>query len=148
VERSFVTSPIGVPCSPPPWGRLSAVDLSTGEIRWQQPFGSLRDLGLPFDFGTGLPSFGGPLLTRSGLVFIAAALGNGFRAYDLASGDELWHTRLPAGGQATPMTYRVDDGAKGARQFVVIAAGGHWGFHQTAGQPLGDTLVAFSLPAE
>jgi quinoprotein glucose dehydrogenase len=86
----------------------------------------------------GFPSAGGPIVTDSGLVFIGAALDNYIRAYDARSGAELWRHRLPAGGQATPMTYR---GRNGGAQFVVIAAGGH-SFMRTT---LGDTLVAFRL---
>jgi quinoprotein glucose dehydrogenase len=147
VKRELLTSPLGIPCNGPPWGQLHAIDLASGEIRWQRPLGSTWDVGVPLDVDIGLTNFGGPLVTKSGLVFIGAALGDGFRAFDLATGKELWRTRLPAGGQATPMTYRVED-AEGARQFVVIAAGGHWGFHAGASQRLGDALVAFALPRE
>jgi quinoprotein glucose dehydrogenase len=86
----------------------------------------------------GFPSAGGPIVTDSGLVFIGASLDNYIRAYDARDGVELWRYRLPAGGQATPMTYR---GAKTGKQFVVIAAGGHASMRTT----LGDTLMAFSL---
>jgi quinoprotein glucose dehydrogenase len=82
---------------------------------------------------------GGPLVTASGLVFIGAAMDGYLRAVDVETGEELWKTQLPAGGQATPMTYRLRaDG----RQFVAIAAGGHGAL----GVPLGDSLVAFALP--
>jgi quinoprotein glucose dehydrogenase len=148
VQRSLVTSSFGMPCNAPPWGQLAAVDLGSGEIRWQRPLGSLRDLGLPFDRDVGLLNFGGPLVTRSGLIFIGASMGNAFRAFDLASGAELWRTELPAGAQATPMSYRVDDAPGGPRQYVVVAAGGHWGFHADGGLALGDAVVAFALPRE
>jgi quinoprotein glucose dehydrogenase len=148
VGRSLLVSPLGAPCNPPPWGELSAIDLASGELRWRRPFGSTWDVGLPFDYEIGLPSFGGPLVTRSGLVFIGAAMGNGFRAFDLETGDELWRTRLPAGAQATPMTYRVEDAPGGPRQFVVVAAGGHWGCHGDAGCDLSDALVAVALPRD
>jgi len=148
VQRELVTSPFRVPCNGPPWGQLAAVDLGSGEIRWQRPLGSLRDLGVPLDRDVGLLNFGGPLLTRSGLIFIGASMGNAFRALDLASGAELWRIELPAGAQATPMSYRVDDAPGGPRQFVVVAAGGHWGFHAGAGLALGDAVVAFALPRE
>jgi len=147
-QREMLASGLGAPCNEPPWGQLTAVDLATGELRWQRPFGSTWDVGVPLDFEIGLPSFGAPLVTQSGLVFIGAALGEGFRAFDLETGEELWRTRLPAGGQATPMSYVVHDTELGPRQFVVIAAGGHWGFHTDAGRKLGDTLVAFALPRE
>jgi quinoprotein glucose dehydrogenase len=76
-------------------------------------------------------------VTASGLVFIGAAMDDYLRAFDVADGSELWKARLPAGGQATPMTYSVD-----GRQFVVIAAGGH----DDAGTTPGDWVVAYALP--
>jgi quinoprotein glucose dehydrogenase len=147
VQREVLLSRIGAPCTEPPWGELSAIDLASGEIRWQRPLGSLADVGSPIDFDLGLPNFGGPLVTKSGLVFIGATTGDGFRAFDVATGEVLWRTHLPAGGNATPMSYVVHDAAGGPRQFVVIAAGGHWGFADS-GQKLGDALVAFALPRE
>jgi quinoprotein glucose dehydrogenase len=82
---------------------------------------------------------GGPIITASGLVFIGAAMDYYLRAFDLETGEELWKGRLPTGGQATPMTYRLrEDG----RQYVVIAAGGHG----RMGVTLGDSVVAFALP--
>jgi quinoprotein glucose dehydrogenase len=125
-----VLSPLGVPCNPPPWGTLAAVDLAAGTIKWQVPLGSLA-----FGLFRGLPGVGGPIVTAGGLVFIGAA-GDMLRAFDLDSGDELWHGQLPAGGQATPMTYVAH-----GRQFVVIAAGGD----ARATTPLGDAVVAFAL---
>ena len=95
----------------------------------------------------GLPNYGGPLVTGGGLVFIGAALSGDFlRAFDVTSGQELWRARLPTGAQATPMTYRVEDAPGGRRQFVVVAAGGHYLFHQRGIDDVGDTLVAFALP--
>jgi quinoprotein glucose dehydrogenase len=86
-----------------------------------------------------MPHMGGPITTASGLVFIGAALDDSLRAFDVETGEELWRATLPAGGQATPISYRV--GAKG-RQYVVIAAGGH----TTLGTTPGDSVVAFALP--
>lgn len=142
MQRRMLLSPLGLPCVPPPWGTVAAVDLRAGTIRWQVPHGTVRDLApIPIPWGLGVPGTGGPLATASGLVFIAAALDDYLRAYDAATGDELWKARLPAGGQATPMSYRVtfEDGS--ARQYVLIAAGGHG----RAGTTLGDHLVAFAL---
>jgi len=137
--QSTLTSPLGVPCTAPPWGTLVAVDLASGAKRWEVPFGSTRDVApFPFWFDWGLPSMGGPIVTASGLVFIGASMDDFLRAYDVRSGEELWRARLPAGGQATPLTYR----RPGGRQFVVIAAGGHG----TLGTTLGDSLVAYALP--
>lgn len=144
VKHEVLLSPFGIPCVAPPWGSLLSVSLDTGKITWEVPFGTPRDMvsamsWFPYFPTMGLPSAGGPIITDSGLVFIGAALDNYLRAYDTRDGTELWRHRLPAGGQATPMTYR---GAKTGRQFVVIAAGGH----ATMRTKLGDTLVAFSLP--
>ena len=118
-----LVSPLGVPCTAPPWGTLLALEVETGRVLWQVPFGSTRDLApFPFWFDWGLPSMGGPIVTASGVVFIGAAMDDYLRAFDVETGALLWKQRLPAGGQATPMTYRLrPDG----RQFVVIAAGGH-----------------------
>jgi quinoprotein glucose dehydrogenase len=105
------------------------------------PLGSTRDLA-PFFVPSrtlGTPNLGGPIATAGGLVFIAAAMDNYLRAFDIETGKELWKGRLPAGGQATPMTYRA---GAGNRQYVVIAAGGHG----SLGTEQGDYVVAFALP--
>lgn len=130
--REVLLSPLGLPCNPPPWGVLTAVDLDAGTIRWQVPLGS-RAFGLV----RGLPNLGGPIVTAGGLVFIAAAMDDRLRAFDVETGRELWRADLPAGGQATPMTYVV-----GGRQYVVIAAGGH----ARLGTRLGDAVLAYALP--
>ena len=139
--RHFVAlSPFGVPCSSPPWGTLLAVDLETGEKKWEVPFGSVRDMTpIPLPWNAGMPHMGGAITTASGLIFIGASMDDYIRAYDVETGKELWRERLPAGGQATPMTYRL--GEKG-RQFVVIAAGGH----ASLGTRIGDYLIAYALP--
>jgi len=139
MRRELLLSPLGVPCNPPPWGLLHAIDLATGEIRWSVPFGTIRDLvgGLPITYELGVPNIGGPLATRSGLVFIGAAVDSYLRAFDAKSGELLWRGPLPASPQATPMTYQHR-----GRQYVVIAAGGHG----RAGSILGDAIVAFALP--
>jgi quinoprotein glucose dehydrogenase len=141
MRREMMASPLGIPCTPPPWGTLSAVDVAAGEIRWQVPLGTLRDLlPMPLPIGRwGTPNIGGPVITAGGLVFIGATMDNYLRAFDVDTGAELWRGRLPAGPQATPMTYRL---RPESRQFVVIAAGGHHG----AGTDPGDAIVAFALP--
>jgi quinoprotein glucose dehydrogenase len=137
---------VAAPCNPPPWGTVAAVDLDAGEILWSQPLGKLRDFTpLPLDVGVGMPSLGGPLVTAGGLLFIGAAPGHLLRAFDVDTGEELWRGGLPAGANATPMTYAVRGDAGVSRQFVVVAAGGHWAFHML-GDELSDTLVAFALP--
>ena len=103
-----LVSPLDLPCNKPPWGTLLAVDTATGEVKWEVPLGTVRDLApvpLPIKWGT--PNLGGPIVTQNGLVFIGAAMDNYLRAFDLETGKELWKGRLPAGGQATPMTYRL-----------------------------------------
>jgi len=138
MRRDPFLSFLGLPCVKPPWGRLFGIDLDAGEIVWERRLGTTRDLApLPIPWESGTPGIGGPLVTAGGLVFIGAALDDYLRAFDLESGRELWKGRLPAGGQATPMSYVAD-----GRQFVVIAAGGH----ARAGSRLGDALVAFALP--
>jgi len=140
VTRDFLLSPWGIPCSPPPWGTLVGIDVATGDLRWEVPLGSTRDLApVPIGLDWGVPNQGGPIVTASGLVFIAAAMDDYLRAFDIETGEELWKGRLPAGGQATPMTYRL---GPEQRQFVVIAAGGHG----LMGTRLGDAVVAFALP--
>jgi quinoprotein glucose dehydrogenase len=122
----------GIPCNPPPWGTVTAVDLFTGKKAWDIPLGTL----VP-GVNTGTITLGGPIATGSGLVFTAAAMDNYLRAFDSESGKELWKFELPAGGQATPMTYTID-----GKQYVVIAAGGHG----KLGTKQGDYVMAFSLP--
>jgi quinoprotein glucose dehydrogenase len=137
--RDLMASPFGIPCNPPPWGQLHAIDMHDGHVLWEVPLGTTEDMA-PFSeyfLGkTGTPNFGGPIVTAGGLVFIGAAMDNYLRAFDAKTGAELWRGRLPAGGQATPMTYVW----KG-RQYVVIAAGGH----SKANTKRGDEVVAFAL---
>jgi quinoprotein glucose dehydrogenase len=140
MERGLVLSPLGIPCSPPPWGVISAVDLDTGELRWQHPFGAapVGVLGLRAPAKWGAPNLGGPLVTASGLIFIGATSDGMFRAMNIWTGDVLWEHALPFPGAATPMSFQAADG----RQFVVIAAGGSILLQS----PIGDALVAFALP--
>lgn len=132
-------SPLGAPCVRPPWGTLLAIDLKTRKKLWEVPLGTTRDLApWPLWLKLGVPNLGGAAVTASGVVFIGAATDNFLRAFDIRTGRELWKGRLPAGGQATPITYRLKpDG----RQYVTIAAGGH----KYLGTTLGDSLVTFAL---
>ena len=134
----------GVPCSRPPFGGIMAIDLNTRKVLWNEPLGTARHNGpfgisshLPVKVGT--PNNGGPVITAGGLIFIAAATDNLIRAIDIDTGEVLWQDVLPAGGQATPMTYEAN-----GRQYLVIVAGGHH-FMET---PPGDYVVAYSLPAK
>jgi quinoprotein glucose dehydrogenase len=137
-------SPLGVPCTEPPFGLIAAIDLNTGKLVWKKPLGTIRDTGplgipamLPIEMG--VPNVGGSVVTRGGLTFIAATQERTLRALDTSSGREIWSARLPAGGQATPMTYWSD---RSNRQFVIIAAGGK----ASLGSRKGDALIAFALP--
>lgn len=128
------------PCNPPPWGTLAAVDLASGTVRWEVPLGTIPGMSAnPQAASWGSPNFGGAVTTAGGLVFIAAALDPRIRAFDVETGKELWSAVLPAGGQATPMTFQLGPDRK---QFVVIAAGGH----ATMRAQMGDSVVAFALP--
>ncbi|MGD1212820.1 MAG: pyrroloquinoline quinone-dependent dehydrogenase [Candidatus Acidiferrales bacterium] len=128
-----------LPCAPPPWGTLTAVDMATGTIRWQVPLGSFSpgDPAVP----EGTPSLGGPIVTAGGLVFIAGTMIDpSVRAFDVETGKEIWKAQLPTSGGATPMTYQT---RKSGKQFLVIAAGGHRGVTE---EPQSDSIVAFTLP--
>jgi quinoprotein glucose dehydrogenase len=139
VRRHVLLSPLKLPCNPPPWGSLHAVDTATGEVRWEVPLGTLRDLArVPTPARWGGVNLGGSLIA-GGLVFIAATPDRRLRAFDLATGARRWESALPASAQATPMTYRA---RAGGRQYLVIAAGGHDGM----GSRRGDHIVAYALP--
>ena len=141
MARRLLRSPGGLPCTPPPWGVLNAVDADTGELKWSVPTGRLPALGsTPVPEGAlGSVSLGGPIVTGGGLVFMAGTLDPAIRAYDVSTGKELWKGDLPTSARSTPMTFLAPDG----KQYVMISAGGH-GIPGAA--PLGDYLVAFTLP--
>ncbi|TCV96723.1 glucose/quinate/shikimate family membrane-bound PQQ-dependent dehydrogenase [Biostraticola tofi] len=131
-------SPFGLPCKQPAWGYISGVDLKSNDIVWKKRIGTVRDSSpLPLPFKMGMPMLGAPISTAGNVFFIAATADNYLRAFNMSNGDKLWQARLPAGGQATPMTYSVN-----GRQYVVIAAGGHGSF----GTKLGDYIIAYALP--
>jgi quinoprotein glucose dehydrogenase len=140
VKMTPFLSPIGKPCQAPPWGYVAGVDLVTGKIAYMHVNGTVRDLSkIPLPFKLGVPGIGGPLLTKGGVAFLSGTLDYFARAYDVTSGQVLWESRLPAGGQATPMTYWSE--ASG-RQFVVVVAGGHG----SIGTKPGDAIIAYALP--
>ena len=133
----------GLLCKRPPYGHIRAIELATGRTLWDRPLGTAVRNGpfgipsmLPWTIGT--PSNGGPLVTAGGLVFIAATTDDAFRAIDIHTGAVVWEDRLPAGGQATPMTYE-----SGGRQYLVIAPGGHHAMRTR----IGDYVIAYALPA-
>jgi quinoprotein glucose dehydrogenase len=128
----------GYPGIAPPWGTLNAIDLNAGSIRWTIPFGEYPALAAKGVTGTGTDSYGGPVVTANGLLFIGATTyDKKFHVFDKLTGKLLWETELPASGNATPSLYQVN-----GRQFVVIACGGG-----KNGAPSGGTLVAFALPS-
>ncbi|MBP2446793.1 glucose/quinate/shikimate family membrane-bound PQQ-dependent dehydrogenase [Rhizobium leguminosarum] len=128
-----------IPCQAPPWGYVAGVDLRTGKIAYMHKNGTVHDMTpLPLPFKVGVPGIGGPMLTKGGVAFLGAAVDNYLRAYDVTTGRELWQARLPAGGQATPMTYTTDDN----KQYVVMVAGGHG----SVGTKPGDYVIAYTLP--
>ncbi|MBX5242826.1 glucose/quinate/shikimate family membrane-bound PQQ-dependent dehydrogenase [Rhizobium sp. NLR22b] len=131
--------PMQIPCQAPPWGYVAGVDLRTGKIAYMHKNGTVHDMTpLPLPFKVGVPGIGGPMLTKGGVAFLGAAVDNYLRAYDVTNGRELWRARLPAGGQATPMTYTTDDN----KQYVVMVAGGHG----SVGTKPGDYVIAYTLP--
>ena len=138
MARQVFLSPLGLPCTQPPWGKLVAVDLNARSILWEVPLGRVTDVApapVP-NFEWGVPNMGGPLITASGLIVIGAAAEHALRMFDIQTGEELFHQRLPAAALATPMSYEV-----AGDQYIVIAAGGH----DQLGLSRGDSLVAFRL---
>lgn len=140
VDAGWLTSPIGLPCTAPPWGTLDAIDLAAGKQLWSVPMGTTRDMApFPFWWFKGLPGLAAPMMTATGLVFSGISNEHALRAFDAATGAELWRGELPTAGNALPMTYQLESNGK---QYVVIAAGGHW----SGGSPPGDHIIAFALP--
>lgn len=144
VKVSYFQSPLGVPCTNPPFGTLSAVDLKSKKLLWQVPMGTVEDTG-PFDIAThmpmplGMPTLGGPTSTASGIVFYAGTQDNYLRAMDSQTGKELWKTRLPVGAVAAPLVYVSPETGK---QYIVISAGG-----SSHSKDVGDYIIAFALPS-
>ena len=131
-------SPFGVPCQAPAWGYVTGIDLTTNKVVWKRKNGTSRDSSpLPIGLPIGVPSMGGSIVTAGGVGFLSGTLDQYLRAYDVNSGKELWKSRLPAGGQATPMTYTGKDG----KQYVLLVVGGHG----SLGTKMGDYVIAYKL---
>jgi len=141
MRRALLGSPLDIPCIAPPWGVLTAIDMRKGTINWQRSVGSIQDVAPAIvpNLELGMAGLGGPIITAGGVIFMAAVMDDYLRAFDLDDGKTLWEGRLPAGGQATPMTYFLEETGK---QYVVIAAGGHARIGTTAG----DYVIAYALP--
>ena len=123
----------------PPWGYVAAADLTTGSVIWRHRNGTVRDRSpIPLPFRMGVPGLGGPVVTAGGVAFLSGTIDDYVRAYDILNGKQLWESRLPAGGQATPMTYKGTDG----RQYLLVVAGGHG----SLGTRAGDSVIAYALP--
>ena len=138
--RAFL-SPLGVPCQAPPWGYVAGADLRTGKVAWMHKNGTVRDQSpIPVPFKMGVPNLGGPIVTAGGVAFLSGTIDYYLRAYDVANGEQLWQSRLPAGAQATPMSYTGADG----RQYVLVVAGGHG----SLGTKAGDYVIAYALPKQ
>lgn len=137
MARTLIFAPTKSACTKPPFGTLTAIDVTTGEVRWQVPFGSMSALGGP-DVPYGSINLGGLITTAGGLVFATGTFDNKLHAYDVETGRALWSGALPTTARAMPMTYM----AKNGKQYVVIAAGGH----DAPGIQQSDALVAFALP--
>lgn len=143
VELGPLLSVLGLPCQAPSWGDVAGIDLQSAEVVWKHRNGTTRDsmpFDLPIGLNVGVPALGGPLTTAGGVSFLSGTLDQYLRGYDITTGEELYKARLPAGGQATPMTYTGQDG----RQYVVVTAGGHGTF----GTKMGDYVIGYALPED
>lgn len=143
VMKDRFLSPLGIPCQKPPFGTMTAVDLKTQQIAWQVPVGTVEDTGpmgikmrLPFEVG--MPTLGPSLATQGGLLFFAGTQDYYLRAFDTATGKEVWKQRLPVGSQGGPITYKSP---KTGKQYVVISAGG-----ARQSPDRGDYVIAYALP--
>jgi quinoprotein glucose dehydrogenase len=137
VGYQYLLDDKGYPGIKPPWGVLTAIDLNTGEFKWQVPLGEFPELtkkGIP---QTGTETFGGTIATAGGLVFIGGTKDEKFHAFDAETGQLLWQHPLPVGGYATPCTYSVN-----GKQYITIAAGGGGKLKTQSG----DAFVTFALP--
>lgn len=137
LEIEPLLSPLGAPCSQPPWAALTAIDIVNRKVVWEKPLGSIEKLmPVPIPWELGTPGAGGPLITAGGLVFIGYTLDDTLRAFDLETGEVVWQTDLPAAGTAVPVTFELD-----GEQYLVMPAGGHTMYSST----MGDSVIAYKL---
>lgn len=137
MSRRLLRAPSGLPCTPPPWGTLTAIDVNSGKLKWNVPLGGMPGQDDEAAKKTGSINLGGPIVTGGGLAFIGASLDPYLRAFDVETGAELWRGKLPTSSRAIPMTYSVN-----GKQYVAVAAGGHEG----SLTKIDNTLVVFALP--
>nr|WP_209944313.1 membrane-bound PQQ-dependent dehydrogenase, glucose/quinate/shikimate family [Rhizobium halophytocola] len=143
VKKDRFLSPLGIPCQKPPFGTMTAIDMKTQKVKWQVPLGTVQDtvlygikMGLPMPIG--MPTIGGSLSTQGGLVFFAATQDYYLRAFDGATGKEVWKARLPVGSQGSPISYVSPETGK---QYILISAGG-----ARQSPDRGDYVIAYALP--
>lgn len=141
--RERFLSPLGIPCQKPPFGTMSAVDLTDGKLVWQVPVGTVQDTGplgikMHLPMAVGMPTLGPSLVTQSGLLFFAGTQDYYLRAFDTANGKVVWRARLPVGSQAGPITYVSPTTG---RQYIIISAGG-----ARQSPDRGDYVIAYALP--
>ncbi|MES1955004.1 membrane-bound PQQ-dependent dehydrogenase, glucose/quinate/shikimate family [Salinisphaera hydrothermalis] len=141
VKIGPLMSPLGLPCQAPSWGDVAGIDLQKRKIAWRHPNGTARDETpiVPLPLPVGVPALGGPITTAGGVAFESGTLDYYVRAYNASTGRQLWQARLPAGGNATPMTYEAD-----GQQYLLVTAGGHGTF----GTKFGDYVIAYKLPGK
>ncbi|WP_422858297.1 PQQ-binding-like beta-propeller repeat protein [Flagellimonas sp. S174] len=126
----------GLPAIDPPWGTLHAINMNTGDYVWSITLGDTPGLENPTGEPTGCESYGGPIITQNGLLFIAGTKDGFFRAFNRHNGKLLWQYKLPAASFATPATYEVN-----GKQYIALACGG-----EKLGTPKGNKIIAFALP--
>ena len=138
LARRIFLSPLNLPCTKPPWGKLVAVDLGSGSIVWQKPLGTIRNLAPAIvpNFKWGVPNLGGAMLTGSGLLVIGAAAEHVLRIFQTETGEEIWSARLPVAAMSTPMSYEL-----GGKQYIAIVAGGN----DQVGMKRGDYIIVYGL---
>ncbi|WP_110668756.1 membrane-bound PQQ-dependent dehydrogenase, glucose/quinate/shikimate family [Salinicola halophilus] len=143
VIKDRFLSPLGIPCQEPPFGSLTSIDMKTRSVNWEVPLGTVQDtqlfgqkMHLPIPIG--MPTIGGSMTTQGGLTFFAATQDYWLRAFDSATGEQLWKARLPVGSQGTPISYVSPETGK---QYVIISAGG-----ARQSPDRGDYVVAYALP--
>ncbi|MFW1909478.1 membrane-bound PQQ-dependent dehydrogenase, glucose/quinate/shikimate family [Acinetobacter ursingii] len=136
------TSAMETPCTEPPFGTISAIDMKSKQVLWQVPVGTTKDLGpwgikSHIPLAMGMPTYAGTSVTAGGVLFFAGSQDYYLRAYDAATGQEIWKYRLPVGSSATPMTYVSP---KTGKQYIVVSVGG-----AAHSSEVGDYVMAFAL---